>query len=267
MAIPDLLIRSSTGTKAGTGSVEQVVTRIRRDNSATLSLPSSLTMVAVCRKYPKKISSDFAGPCPARCPQDASLSFVLPSFKGAFAKLSRSVQSTAKELDAVTYTDATPTVGEIYAKIADAINRVNTLRFLPPDTLIMHPRRWAWFLSALDTTNRPLVVPSGIGQNSSATMNEVTAEGAAGTLLGLPVYLDPNIPTNLGGGTEDIIIVGRFSDALLFESSIRTRVLPDIGSGTLTVRLQVYGYAALAAGRWPKSFATVGGSGLIAPTF
>ena len=53
----------------------------------------------------------------------------------------------------------------------------------------------------------------------------------------------------------------------LFESSIRTRVLPDVGSATLTTRLQVYGYAAFTAARQPKGIVEIGGAGLVAPTF
>ena len=57
------------------------------------------------------------------------------------------------------------------------------------------------------------------------------------------------------------------SDLLLFESGIRTRVLPDVGSGNLTVRLQVYGYLAFTAGRYPQSVVEIGGAGLVAPSF
>jgi len=79
---------------------------------------------------------------------------------------------------------------------------------------------------------------------------------------------DPNIPTNLGSGTnEDVILVLRASDLLLWESSVRSRVLPEVGSGTLTVRLQVYGYIAFSAERYPKSTSLIGGSGLATPAF
>jgi hypothetical protein len=51
--------------------------------------------------------------------------------------------------------------------------------------------------------------------------------------MGLPVVTDPSIPNTLGAGTnEDRIIMMRASDLYLWESPIRTRVLPEIGSGT-----------------------------------
>lgn len=164
--------------------------------------------------------------------------------------------------------DAPATLKVVYSKIADAVQRVHTQRFQAPTVIVMHPRRWAYFLAATDTAGRPLVVPSGPGQNAFATHSAVAAEQVVGNMHGLPVVTDPNMPTTLGAGTnEDVIHVLRASDLLLFESGIRSRVLPDGGSGNLTVRLQVYGYLAFTAGRYPKSVVEIGGTSLVSPTF
>lgn len=172
-------------------------------------------------------------------------------------------------INATTWTDASPTLAELYVKLASAINDITTNRFLPPEAIVMHSRRWLWMLATLDSSNRPLVVPTASGPtNATATASDLNVAGRpVGTLLGLPVYLDNNITTSAGGGTEDLIIIGRFSDAMLFESPIKTRVLPEVGSGTLTVRLQLWSYVAFAPGRQPKSFSVVSGTGLVAPTF
>jgi hypothetical protein len=123
-------------------------------------------------------------------------------------------------------------------------------------------------LAAVDTAGRPLVTPSGPGVNQIAAFGSVASQGQVGEIAGLPVYVDPNLPTNLGSGTnEDRVLVLRASDLLLWESGIRSRVLPDVGSGTLTVRLQVYGYIAFTAERYPKSTAVIAGTGIVAPTF
>ncbi|MFI0576145.1 phage major capsid protein [Streptomyces tendae] len=169
----------------------------------------------------------------------------------------------------VTVAAATATVASVYAKIADAVQRVHTGRFMAPTVIVMHPRRWAWFLAALDGNDRPLVVPqAGNPQNAIATLGAVAAEQVVGQMHGLPVVTDPNLPTSLGTGTnEDVIHVLRASDLLLYESGIRSRVLPEVGSGNLTVRLQVYGYIAFTAGRYPQSVVEIGGAGLAAPTF
>jgi HK97 family phage major capsid protein len=169
----------------------------------------------------------------------------------------------------ITYTAATPTVAQLYSKIADAVQRVHTLRFMPPTVIVMHPRRWAYLLAASDTNGRPLVVPdAGNPQNAVGTLAAVTSQQVVGQMHGLPVVTDPNMPTTLGASTtEDVVHILRAQDLLLWESSIRTRVLPEVGSGTLTTRLQVYGYLAFSAARYPKSVVEIGGTGLIAPTF
>ncbi|MDQ3107815.1 MAG: phage major capsid protein [Actinomycetota bacterium] len=172
-------------------------------------------------------------------------------------------------INAVTYTDATPTVGELYAKLADAVQQIHTGRFLPPTVIVMHPRRWGWFLAALDSSNRPLVVPNANNpMNAIGVMDGVVSQQVVGSIMGLPVVTDPSVPITVGAGTnEDQIIVMRASDLVLWESGIRSRVLPDVGSGTLTVRLQVYGYVAFTAARYAKSISVISGTGLITPTF
>jgi hypothetical protein len=54
-------------------------------------------------------------------------------------------------------------------------------------------------------------------------------DGPAGMLaLGLPVYLDGNIPTTLGGGTETRAIVARFNDLYLWEGPVQARVVDSV---------------------------------------
>lgn len=161
-------------------------------------------------------------------------------------------------------------VAAFYAAIADAIQRVTTSRFLPPEHIVMHPRRWAALTAAVDSDERPLVLPAAASTNGIATLDSVASQQVVGQLQGLPVVTDPNIGTTYGGvdpdpGTEDVVYIQRSSDLMLFESGIRSRVLPEVGSGTLTVRLQVYGYIAFTAERYPESVVEI--TGLTAPTF
>lgn len=93
------------------------------------------------------------------------------------------------------------------------------------------------------------------------------SEGRVGSFAGLPVYVDGNIATNTGAGTnQDVVLVLNPAETYLYESTIRTRVLPEVLSGTLTVRVQVYGYMAMAT-RQAKSIAVISGSGLTPPAF
>ncbi len=173
-------------------------------------------------------------------------------------------------INAVTYTDASPTVAELYPKLADAVNQANTGRLLPPTRMFMHGRRWYWHTAAVDSQGRPLVVPATGGPTNAIALAEtVAAEGGpVGVLQGIPVLIDPNIPINLGAGVnEDRIILGRTIDWWLWESFLRTRVLPEVGSSNLTVRLQLYNYAAATAARYPAGISVVSGTGLVTPTF
>ncbi|WP_082959817.1 phage major capsid protein [Mycobacterium sp. E2462] len=162
------------------------------------------------------------------------------------------------------------TIQGAYGAIANAIQQVHGARHLPPQAIFMHPRRWGWFQSLLDATNRPLFTPISQGpQNVAGILANVASEQVVGNIQGLAIVTDPNLPTNLGNetpaGTEDPILIMRLSDNILWESGIRTRAMPETLSGQLTVRLQVFGYLAFTAARYPQSTAEI--TGLTAPTF
>ena len=177
---------------------------------------------------------------------------------------------SASGLIAVTYTDASPTVAEFISKLADAIQQINSQRFLPATVIWMHPRRWGWLTAASDSTGRPLVVPKApmnpVGVGQAAEYGQVVGE-----LMGLPVITDANLPTNLGGGTnQDPVLVGRADENLLWEEGDgmpRQLRFEETDGGNLTVKLVVYGYSAFTAERYPKANAAIDGTGLIAPTF
>ncbi len=170
--------------------------------------------------------------------------------------------------NALTYVDASPTVPEFWPSGGQMISQASTGRKLPMGAHIMHSRRWYWLAGQLDSSNRPYVVPAAAGPyNALATMyGTPQAEGPIGTWHGLPVFLDQNMPTTLGGGTEDAVLTIRGADHLLFEGGLKTRALPDVGSGTLTVRLQVYAYSAAILNRFPAGVSKLTGTGLAAPS-
>lgn len=172
-------------------------------------------------------------------------------------------------IETVTWTSAAPTAQEFQKRVADAVSRISGALFSSASGLVivMHPRRWAWLLTQNDTSNRPLVVPESYGPNNAQGVLSGGAEGRVGSFAGLPVYVDGNIATNTGAGTnQDVVMVMAPGETYLYESQIRTRVLPEVLSGTLTVRAQVYGYVAMAT-RQAKSIAVISGTGLTPPSF
>ena len=176
-------------------------------------------------------------------------------------------------INAVTYTDASPTVAELWPKIGDAVSQVVSGRFQSASAVFMHPRRWAWMLAALGTDGRPLIAATaGAGPVNALGVGTPNGygDGTAGTLFGLPVITDANIGTTLGAGTEDVIVVGRPSDWHLYENgdgSPQMLRFDAPGAGNLMIKLTVHGFAAFAAGRQPESIAKITGSGLAAPAF
>ena len=165
----------------------------------------------------------------------------------------------------VSYTDTTPTVAEFMPKLADAIQGVNSARYMPADSIFMHPRRWGWLISGVDSSNRPLIAVEAGGQNVFGS-GDAAAVGRVGSLLGLPVYVDANIPTNLGTGTnEDAVIVTRSADHIIAESDLMELRIDEVTS--LGVTMALYGYSAYSAGRYPASTAQITGTGLVTPTF
>jgi hypothetical protein len=175
----------------------------------------------------------------------------------------------ATGINAVTYTATSPTVAGLYSKVADAVQQIHSKRFLPATHIFMTPRRWAFLLAASDSTGRPLVVPNSNGPfNAVASMGDIAAESYAGTMAGIPVFLDANIGVAYGAGTnEDKIIVARASDAVLFEGTPKAEVLPQTYGQNLQVLVRMYNYAAFTAERYGQSFSVIGGTGLVAPTF
>ena len=175
---------------------------------------------------------------------------------------------------------AAATISTFYSKLAGQINAVETTRYLAPDLIIMHPRRWNWLLSQVDSSNRPYVIPNMNGNFNSVGLAsepiDTPSAAAAGWLFGLPVITDASVPTSVGTGPEDQVIVCRKEDLILFEDgdgSPATLTFEQTSGTSLTVNLVAYGYAAFTAGRFPTAVGVVGGNagsvgfGLVAPTF
>jgi HK97 family phage major capsid protein len=171
--------------------------------------------------------------------------------------------------NAITFTSGTPTVPLLWPKLADAVRQIAANRFQPADSIIMDPLKWGWVLSTLDSQNRPLVSPEAGAFNPVGISTEPTGEGAVGRMQGLPVFVDGNVPTNLGAGTnESWIVVLRGADHVLFEDPAgpRVRVFEEVLSGNLQVRILLFQYIAFSAARYPKATSIIKGTGTITPS-
>jgi HK97 family phage major capsid protein len=172
----------------------------------------------------------------------------------------------------VTYTDASPTVAELYPKLADAIQKVQTTFYAGPNAIIMHPRRLAFLLAALDTTNRPLVVPAQRSQNGVGAGAGAPVYGNSGyEIMGLPIITDANVSVAQGSGTnQDTIYVGNLQELHLWEQGNGEPMylrFDQPKAAELDVLAVVYGYAAYTANRYANAWAQINGTGLVTPTF
>lgn len=162
---------------------------------------------------------------------------------------------------------ATP-ANSFYSKVLGAQSALNDGRFLPADVLVMHPRRWAFVLNGYDTQGRPLVPPVAQSVNAPGSSNGPAASGFAGEWAGLPVYLDPNIPTNLGAGTnQDVAFVLRSDDLWLWESNVETASFDATLAAQNSILFRVLGFAAFIPHRHASSVQVIGGTGMVSPSF
>jgi hypothetical protein len=174
----------------------------------------------------------------------------------------------------VTWTTSTVTGHAFTHVLAAMASKVSYNRFnLQNFAYLLHGRRWFWYASALDgssgTSGRQIVNPRDTGFNLDAVSEGLAAEGHVGRApFGPDVSISPNIPTNdntdTGGATRDVAIGAKWDDLWLFEGSLRTRVLPEVLSGTLQIRYQCYNYVAFLA-RYGQSIVLGTGTGFVPP--
>lgn len=196
---------------------------------------------------------------------------------------------TAGRLVAAAY-GAAITAGAFNRKVAGGIaNMGGSGTRIQPDLIIAHPRRWGWLTGGEDSQGRPLVVP-GVGgpmnvvalnvnpgsQGASGDGTETGSFTSQGSIQGLPLVTDGNVPTNVGTNAEDTAVVVDRSNCLLWEEGDgqpKQLRFEQTSGNTLTTKLVIYGYAAFTSGRYPQAVAQVGGSdtvagnGQIAPAF
>jgi hypothetical protein len=170
------------------------------------------------------------------------------------------------------YTDVSPTVQELWPKIlgAAAGSEAALLGFANPSHVIMHSRRWYWLQSQVGT-QWPFFAQPGIPtQAGGVNLAETYGRGARGVLPnGLVAIVDNNVPTTLGGGTEDEIYVVPADECHLWEDPqapvfIRAE---QPAAANLGVLLVLYGYFAYTFRRYTNAMQKISDTGLVTPVF
>jgi HK97 family phage major capsid protein len=167
-----------------------------------------------------------------------------------------------------TWTQASPTAPLFYAQAAKTIAAFIAARQTAPTCWVMHPRRWFWLVSSLDSQNRPLVVPNGPAMNQIAEHGGVVmANGLVGTMHGLPVYIDPAVPITSGAGTEDWVYLLKQDDLILLEGTPKTEAFRETYADSVGVLFRLYNYVGTILNRHSESLGLLKGTGMIAPVF
>jgi hypothetical protein len=167
-------------------------------------------------------------------------------------------------VNSVTYTDATPTGGEFFAPTAQSASQIAKNAFVAVDFGVTHPSIWYNILSGLDSQLRPLYLTVGQGFNilGDGGMTD-SGNGVVGNIGGIPICIDANMPTNLGGGTNESRLVFLNRRGFDFwESPPRFKVADQTSIANLQYQFVMYQYYATTS-RQAKMISVVSGTGMI----
>jgi len=94
------------------------------------------------------------------------------------------------------------------------------------------------------------------------------AAGHVGSVLGMDVFTDPNVPVDLGAGTnQDVVAMFVADDVWLWESQLKAEAFTQPYADSLGVLYRVYNYAAMIPDRYLASLGQISGTGLVTPVF
>jgi hypothetical protein len=173
----------------------------------------------------------------------------------------------------ITYDSASPTVAEMYPYILQGASKSaqTLLNRGKPTHVLMHPRRWYWLQSLVDS-KWPVISAPGMGQVFGASNGGGYEDG--GMLpCGLRVVQDANVQTAAlaaadTGGTQDIIYIVPQNEAILFEAPQREVFIraEAPAANQLGVMLVVYEYFAYSFSRYAATaFQRINGTGTVPP--
>jgi hypothetical protein len=139
------------------------------------------------------------------------------------------------------------------AQIPDAIiiagTHVRTARKAPPSVVFCSENMWGNLMLEKDTAGRPIIVAGWAGpMNARGIGDAITYGHIAGQVAGLPV-----VPSWAGA---DILYVSKADDVLLLESSTFNFRYEEV-LGPESIRLGVWGYAAVVTDRYPTGWGKV----------
>jgi HK97 family phage major capsid protein len=262
----------ATGTAVGVTQTQN--TAVQNTDITTTSISSGITTISGQQVVSLQLMKQSGIPFDRVILEDLALAYAAQLDTQVLngSNANGQLKGLAAAGTTVTFTTTTPhfisstAAGSFYNKLIAAQTNIAKNRYLPADAIVMHPTRWGWALQGLDGQGRLQIAPNGPVFNAPAVTGEPVAQGYAGTLAGLPVYVDPNIPQNLGAATnQDQVFVLRRGDHWLYETPIEATTWEATYASQNSVLFRVLGFAAFIT-RYSASAQVIDGTGLVTPT-
>ena len=127
------------------------------------------------------------------------------------------------------------TVAALIGGITDGATYIYENTGLRPEAIVASPEAYKFLMTIVGTDGRPVVLQDGAGFNNIGTAN---LPGLSGSLLGLPVVVDPAMTANK-------CYMANSAAIQTFESAGAPIRLTDSDITTLTDSVSVYGYMAI----------------------
>jgi HK97 family phage prohead protease/HK97 family phage major capsid protein len=128
------------------------------------------------------------------------------------------------------------TAAGVIGAIADAASMIYVNTGLSPEFIVAGTIAYKRLISVVDTNGRPVVTQDGAGVNNIGTAN---VPGLKGSLLGLPIIVDPSI-------SDKVAYIANSLALTTYESAGNPARLSTSDVTTLSDFYSVYGYAAVA---------------------
>lgn len=162
----------------------------------------------------------------------------------------------------VTWADAAPSQGLFVNQVARTAHDTSLVRLKPPDVVLMHPRRWYWLNAALaQTAQDAATIVTG-----QACAEYETGTPYVGSIAGLPVVVDCNVPTTVSTDQDQVFVL-RSQDFTVHASHTRIQFMNQLDTGSaLEATFVAWRYAVWFPDRYRgTSTGILTGTGLTAP--
>jgi HK97 family phage major capsid protein len=173
----------------------------------------------------------------------SSVAYVDTTFRAMIAQYAKKTNAVVKASlvsNAGNFNTATVAAWDASAvieAIADSAMKVNEDTGLPIQFILASGDVFKSLAKVTDDSGRPILSNSGATVNTFGAINPV---GMTGTILGLPIVVDPSLPAGA-------MYVGNAAALTTYESAGAPFRLNDEDITNLTQKFSVYGYLAVAA--------------------